>query len=241
MKRSLLALVLGLTLVAGRTSRADDRPTGKTGKGGATMGQTGMMDEPKKHLSEVDLYLRDAINNAKVLYETTQMQPGKLDATIQREDLSNIEKALSGAQTHLQHVKSMPEAKVQDADKVSDQQRRITEAKSMVVRLRTAVRSDNKSQIQTMTSQLYASLKSADDTFGQIAEKQNLTRVDKIDVPEKQPVGGRTDENTPSPSPSQQPGGGENIPPSRQPMVPQPSTPAPSPGEMPSGKPQPQE
>lgn len=211
MKRSLFALFGGLSLIgsaalaqhAGGGAMPSDQPQAQKEPAKGTSDEIGAKgakaDEPKKHLGEIDVYLKDALNNTKVLYATTQLQPGKLDPTIQREDLGNIDRAITGAMTHVSHVKSMPEARVVDMAKIDSLQKNLTRARALVGQLRTAVRSDEKDQISSLTSQLYARLREADDDFGTVADKQDLTRVDRIMVPEKQPVGGQ-EEGAPPPS-----------------------------------------
>jgi hypothetical protein len=198
MRKTLLALIAGGMLVGvgaraqGPGPQGGQKGTSETKAQKPTMGTAGTKaDEPKKHLGEMDVYLKDAINNVKVVYETTQLEPGKLDATIEREGLTNIDKAISGAMTHVSHIKSMPEAHVIDMASLDLVQKDLTQAKSMLTQLRTAVKNDNREQVAMLSSQLYARLKDADDAFSTLADKQNFTRVDKIMVPERQPVGGQ--------------------------------------------------
>lgn len=158
-----------------------------------THGKMGASDkaEPNKHLSEVDLYLKDAMNNTKALYQTTQLPTGKFDTAIQKESLGNIDKAITGALTHIGHVKSLPQARVSDMKDVASLQSDLNQAKTIVAQLRKNVSpSADKTMISSQTAQLYGVLKAADDDFGKIADQTNLTRIDRINVPEKQPVGG---------------------------------------------------
>src|SRR5262249_9512527 len=146
----------------GTAARADegDAPSGKMPV------KSAMADEPKKHLSEIDVYLRDAINNTKVMYNDSQMRPGKLDQVIEKENLTNIDKALSSALTHVQHIKSMPEAHVADMAKIDQLQHDLTQARGMVPEVRAAMK--DKDLFSSLSSQLYTKLKDADDTFSAI-------------------------------------------------------------------------
>lgn len=164
-----------------------------------------MSDEPKKHLSEIDVYLQNAINNVKVLYETTQLRPGSLDVTIAKEGVGNTDKAISGALMHIAHIKALPEAKAQDMNKLNQLQRSFTEARSTLYKLRSAARSDSRPQIQSFASQLYAQLRLAEDSFSSIAREQRVVRVDQISVPERVPVGGSSGSGSPSDSQFQPP------------------------------------
>jgi hypothetical protein len=183
MRKSLLASLAGAALACTVGAAA-------WAQGGAAKGAR--PDEPKKHLAEVDAYLRDAIDNTKVLYQTTQMQPGKLDTTIQRESLNNVDKALTGMMAHVGHMKSLPEARVADMAKLDDFQRDITQARGIVGQLRAAAaKPEAREQTVSLTEQLYTVLHDADNDFNAIAEKQEFTRLDRVTVPEKQPVGGK--------------------------------------------------
>ncbi len=207
MKRSLMVLLAGASLVGPATAIAQQGGMGANKMDEKQMGAEksaagAKPDESKKHVSEIDLYLRDAMNNTKVLYTTTQLTPGKLDATIEREDLGNIDRAISSALTHVSHVKSMPEARVSDTAKVDSLQKNLTQARNLLGQIRTAVKSDSRDQVASLSSQLYARLKDADDDLSSIADKINLTRVDRITIPERQPVGGHEDTGA---TPQQQP------------------------------------
>ena len=104
MRRTVLAVLAGVSLLAGSAladsppgqggtgqfnpSGQQDRLGGQdTGQFGQDTGQAGQfkgdisqrkgvgsIDEPKKYLSVVDLHLENAMNNVKVLYESTQMK-----------------------------------------------------------------------------------------------------------------------------------------------------------------------
>ena len=219
MRRTVFAVFAGVSLLAG-AALADRQPgqAGPTGSGqegqsgqsdrwGQDTGQVGQdtdrlkgdvsqrrgfgsVDEPKKYLSAVDLYLENAMNNVKVLYESTQMKPGRADQVIQGEAIGNIDRALGQALNHFQRVKAMP-GSITNMDKADDFQRNLYQARSVVPQLRSAVKSDSRSQIQTLSSQLFTSLKNANDAFGDIADKQKFTRIKDIDVPERQPVRGQ--------------------------------------------------
>jgi hypothetical protein len=194
MKRSCFAVVAGLGLWGfAPAARAQDTPP----PAGGTMdtgnkGETTQSDEPKKHLAEVDVYLRDALDNVKVIYNTTQLQPGKLDKTIIRESVGNIDKSLTGAITHLGHIKSLPEARVSDMAKVDALQTALNQAKQTSSLLKTATRVStmDTAHVSQLATRLFGQLRAADDDFGAIADQQNLTRVDKLTVPERQPVRG---------------------------------------------------
>jgi len=166
-----------------------DMQSGSMGQGQANSGQAGNV-EPQKHLAEVDLYLKDAMNNSKVLWQTSQLQPGHLDSVIAKEGVANIDKDITSALTHISHVKSLPEAQISDTRSLSQLQSDLGKAKTLVGQLRGVVGGGDRSRISSLSSQLFGQLRSADDSFGRIAGEVNLTRVDRITVPEKQPVSG---------------------------------------------------
>lgn len=212
MRRTILVALAGVSLLAGSALAERLQGQGQSGQAGSSdrlgqdpgqLGQDtgqwkgdvsqrrgfGSVDEPKKYLSVVDLYLENAMNNVKVLYESTQMKPGRADDVIQREAIGNIDRALGQALNHFQQVKSMSGV-ITNMDKADDFQRNLYQARAVVPQLRSAVKSDTRAQIQTLSSQLFTSLKNAGDAFDDIADKQKFTRIKDIDVPERQPVRG---------------------------------------------------
>ncbi len=181
MRTLTIALVVGLGLTGlGGLANADHAEPGMSSK----------WDETKKHLTEVDAYIQDALNNAKVLYSMSQIPMGKMDQTIQRENINNLEKAISSALIHVGHFKSSADPKMVEMDKVDDLHRFLTDSRNVLPQLRSAMKSSDRQQLGSVTSQLFAKLKEADERYGNIAEKQNVARLDKISVPEKQPVRG---------------------------------------------------
>jgi hypothetical protein len=196
MKRSILAAVASMSLAAGGGAYAQGSP-GEPGAGGA-QGQTGAevapgaksTTEANKHLGEIDVYLKDAENNTKALYQTAQASPGRLDTTLEKEALNNIDKAISSALTHVQHVKSLPEAKVSDTQRLDRLQRDLERAKTIASQLRHQIAAGDRAAVSAQASSLFAQLRAADDGFGQIADEQNLVRLDRVTMPERQPVGG---------------------------------------------------
>ena len=194
MKRTLLGALCGLALAGGAAfaEPSPGRPGDRSGDGKSLSTQAaGKADEPKKHLGEIDVYLATALAHTKVVYQSTQLIPGGLDATIQREGLSNIDQAISSAQTHIGHIRAMPEARVADMGKLDELSQSLNQGKRLVSQLRTAVKTDGRREVQALASRLYGELRTADDLYGQIAEKQNVVRLDRIDVPERQDVSGR--------------------------------------------------
>ncbi|HEX2570409.1 MAG TPA: hypothetical protein VH877_12700 [Polyangia bacterium] len=215
MRRTLFVMLAGVSLMAGpalaqrqgqsgstgqfNQASPSDRMNQDVGQSGQDTGSLkgdvsqkrgfGSVDEPKKYLSAVDLYLENAMNDVKVIYESTQMKAGRADEVIQREAIGDIDRALGQALNHFQRVKAMPGA-ITNLDKADDFQRNLYQARSVVPQLRSAVKSDSRSQIQLLSSQLFTSLKNAGDAFGDIADKQKFTRIKDIDVPERQPVRG---------------------------------------------------
>lgn len=238
MKRTLW-MVAGLALLAPRAF-GQSNPGDDSGRGGAPPGEkmqrmpSGRMGgksamtnvEPNKHLLEIDAYLTSAMDNTKLLYQSSQLPPGKLDAAIAKEDLGNVERAINSALTHTSHLKSLPEARIKDTAKLEQLRSDLTRARNLVGQLRTAVNAGDRAQVASLSSQLYAGLRSADETFGQIADQQHLVRLERITVPERQPVGGAI-----HPPAGREPGGTMNAP-SDSPSggTPSPSAPA-SPGE----------
>jgi hypothetical protein len=205
----MFALVAGLSLAGSGVAIAQS-DTGKQPRQ-STSGMGEKNVESNKHLTEIDIYLRDAMDNTKALYQSTQVTPGKLDQVIQKEDVTNVDKAVSSALTHVSHVKSLPSARVADTATLDQLQADLTHARTIAGQLRREVDAGNRDRISSLSSQLFAQLRAADESFGKIADETKLTRIGRVTVPEKQPVGGSTDEggarlpSEPSPG-TQQPG-----------------------------------
>ncbi len=187
---------------------------GQTGEAAGTMGRGNV--EAKKHLAEVDLYLRNAINNTKLLYQTAQLQPGKLDTTIQKEDLGNVEKSLGSALTHVSHLQTLASARIAQPAQLDLLKSDLTRARTMATRLRGQLGTADRAEVGNLSSQLYTQLRAADDAFAQIAQSENLVRLDGINVPEREPVGGSV--NDQGLQQLEQPGGSELNPPSESPL-----------------------
>lgn len=193
-------LIAGCAILVGSTALAQMGPgpgedTGmkgmKRGSGAASEGVEGKNVESQKHLSEVDLYLKAAMNTTKVLFGGTKLQPGKLDTVIRKEDVASIDKSIESALTHISHVKSLPEARISDTRSLDELQGDLKQARITVMQLRKNIGTADNSEISSMSSQLFAQLKAADEDFDKLASQVKLTRVDQITVPEKQPVGGK--------------------------------------------------
>jgi hypothetical protein len=147
-------------------------------------------DEAKKHLSEIDVYLRDAENATRAMYQSSELTSGSLDTTIQKENLSNIERALTNAEKHIQHLKTLPEARVKDPSELDALSRNLADARAQLSPLKEAVRSADRTKIRDASAMMFTQLKRADDSFGQLADTQGLTRIDRIEPMERQPVRG---------------------------------------------------
>lgn len=184
---------------------------GMQGQPMGEMGQPGTQAnvEGQKHLAEVELYLTDAMNGSKVLYQTSQMPSGKLDTSIAREDLGNVQRSIDSALNHVNHLKTLPEAKLSNTRDLDAVATNLKAAEKTAGKLRGVNITTNRGQFASLSSQLYGSLQQADQSFDHLAQSQRFTRLDQVQVPVQQPVGGH-DQNWQGNQPSQQgnqPGG----------------------------------
>jgi hypothetical protein len=200
-----MAVATGGVLAVAVGARAQMNPSGAGGMDepqqrpmqmqGEQMNDPGAMkgsraDEPKKHLGEIDVYLKDAQNNVRILYQDAALAPGNLDAVIDKEGLSNLDRAITNAEKHVQHLKTVPEARLKDAKQLDAFERSLGDVRTQLTQLRNAVRANDRTKIRDAAATTFTTLQRADDAFGKIADTQGLTRVDRIQPSERQPVRG---------------------------------------------------
>jgi hypothetical protein len=201
MRRPWMTLAFALTLGTPFVAAAND-----TASGDSNMNRFGdaqqqppqfQQQQPgiKKHLGEVDLYVKDALNNARLLYQASdQSQSGTIDPMITREQVANIDRSLANADKHLQQLRSMPSRSF-NLSKIEMLSRDLSQARTQLGTIRGGVNNDT-SRLHDTSMQLAQTLQRADDDFGQIASSIGLVRVDQIHVTVKQPVRG-LDEDRP--------------------------------------------
>lgn len=233
MKRTMQAWLAGAAWILGGAALAQPPPgptgqeaqqapggkekvRGQQGETTAQGSQAGAV-EPKKHLAEVEVYLRDAIANTKVIYQLTQWPAGRMDKTFIRDGATNIDRAIGAALSHVNHVKTLPEARVSDTEDVTSLQTSLTQARALAVQLRKVAQGGSSNapidrpQFASLASQIYTHLTSADADFDKIAKAADAPRIDRINVSERQPVrgGGEQEEQQNLPQPGNSvPGGG---------------------------------
>jgi hypothetical protein len=208
-KKWWMAVATGGLLAVGVGARAQTHPSGAgtmdepqpqrpmhmQGQTEQPMADPGAMkeskaDEAKKHLGEVDVYLKDAENNVRILYQSSELSPGNLDSVIQKESLSNLDRSITAADKHVQHLKTLPEARVKDPNQLAMFDRSLGDVKTHLTALRTAVRSNDRAKIRDAAATTFTLLTHADDAFAKIADTEGFTRVERIQPLERQPVRG---------------------------------------------------
>jgi len=142
-----------------------------------------------KHLTEVDVYLKDASNNTRLLFLTSDTsRGGTFDRTLGQEQIANIDRSLAQADRHLAQLRSMPPRPAIDLSKVDSLSRQLLQARSLMSNLRQGT---DVSRIHDTSFQLSRTLGRADADLAVIAETAGVARVDQIPITEKQPVSGR--------------------------------------------------
>ena len=148
------------------------------------------VDEVKKHLSEIDLYVSQAENNARLLFQVSDLQPGNMDPVIIREDVQNIEQSLSQAERHLDHVRQLPNANIRNLPRLDQLQTDLAQARSQLSSVRGTLANADRAMLRDTSQRLFRTLRRADDDFSSIASQVGLVRVEQIPVTERQPVRG---------------------------------------------------
>lgn len=147
-------------------------------------------DEPKKHLAEIDGYIADARDHVRVLYSTTELPAGRSDAPILKEEVANLERAITNADRHLTILRGMEEVKISDMGKIAELGRNLGEARGQLTSLKSAAKLEDRVQLRMGSAQIWATLKKADSTFDALASMTDYRRLNKVEPSEKQPVRG---------------------------------------------------
>ncbi len=179
---------LVLPSVAARAEQPSDQSFGAQPPGGAVMGRS-QRDEARKHLNEVDLYLKDAENNARVL-SRLGAEVGPIDQGLVREDLANLDRALSNADRHLSQLRALPSGRMGDQARLDQLQRDLGRARAQLAGLRSTTMTPERGQLQDAAGGIAQVLDRADQRFGAIAGAFGVERVDQIPVNERHPVRG---------------------------------------------------
>ncbi|HZS37307.1 MAG TPA: hypothetical protein VFF06_10785 [Polyangia bacterium] len=180
----------GLLLPLSARAQGEQPPFG----GAMTQTPQQRTDEAKKHLGEIDVYLRDAENNARQLYQMSALQSGYMDPLIVREDVANLDRALANADKHLSHVRTLPNARIGDPGRLDSLQRTLSQSRAQLQNLRTLPSDVDRGQLRDAATNLILALRRADRDFAVIATAVGLPRVDQVDVSEKHPVRGHDDD-----------------------------------------------
>jgi hypothetical protein len=150
--------------------------------------------ESKKQLTEMELYTRGALDNAKVLYESAEMPQGPTDKTLWREGVSNISRSIAKVQDHLGQFKrtlgSASLGKDPMAKKPDDLQTHLRAAKTALSKLSSQMSRADRAEVRDQASTVYMHLSAANDTIKDMLSACDVQSIDKITPPEKLPVRG---------------------------------------------------
>jgi hypothetical protein len=178
---------LALPQVA-RADRPGDQSFGGT-PASASVGARSNRDEARKHFNEVDLYLKDAENNARVLSRLS-VQPGPMDQGIVREDIANLDRALSNADRHLSHLRALPSGTIGDQTRLDKLQRDLGQARAQLSALRSSTVTPDRTQLNDAAGKVTRILERADESFATIASSLGFERVDQMPLDQRHPVRG---------------------------------------------------
>ena len=169
-------------------------------------------DEPKKHLTAVELYTKSALDNSKLLYQAAELPQGPMDKTIFKEAQQNITRDIQKADQHLTQFKSVakanaPQGKADVMTKRDDLAQHLKDARMAAGKLSTSMGKD-RAALRDQAAQVFTALNQANDSLKDIEDAYNVQSLDKIMPGEKAPVRGTEDmDNTkPLPRDTTQPG-----------------------------------
>ena len=156
-------------------------------------------DEPKKHLTAIELYTKSALDNAKLLYQAAELPQGPMDRTIFKEAQQNISRDLQKADQHLTQFKSVakanaPQGKADVMTKRDDLMQHLKDARTANGKLTTSMGKDRAS-LRDQAAQVFTALNQANDSLKDIEDAYNVQSLDKIMPGEKAPVRGTEDLN----------------------------------------------
>src|SRR5215831_17168922 len=129
-------------------------------------------DEPKKHLTAVELYTKSALDNSKLLYQAAELPQGPMDKSIFKEAQQNISRDLQKADQHLSQFKSMakanaPKGKEDVMTKRDDLVQHLKDARAANAKLGAALAKD-RSTLRDAAAQVYTALIQANDSLKDI-------------------------------------------------------------------------
>jgi hypothetical protein len=167
-------------------------------------------DEPKKHLTAVELYTKSALDNAKLLYQAAELPQGPMDKSIFKEAQQNISRDLQKADQHLTQFKSMakataPQSQMDVTAKRDDLVKELKDAKVANAKLGTALTKD-RAAVRDAAAQVFTALNQANDSLKDIEDAYNVQQLDKVMPNEKAPVRGTEDMEKSAPGTTTEPG-----------------------------------
>jgi len=157
-------------------------------------------DEPKKHLTAVELYTKSALDNAKLLYQAAELPQGPMDKSIFKEAQQNISRDIQKADQHLSQFKTMakapaPQGKQDVMAKRDDLVKGLKEAKAANAKLGLALTKD-RAALRDAAAQVFTALNQANDSLKDIEDAYNVQQLDKVMPSEKAPVRGTEEPGT---------------------------------------------
>jgi hypothetical protein len=165
-------------------------------------------DEPKKHLTAVELYIRSAVDNSKALYEAAQLPQGPTDRALFKEVTGNINRDIAKAQQHiaafrkfaLQGTTSSPEQRATEPGmrlkmpgaaqaRPEDVLVHLKQAHTATSRLSSSLGRD-RAQVRGEAAKVYTHLAAASDALRDLLRAYDVTALDRVSPPERMPVKG---------------------------------------------------
>lgn len=169
-------------------------------------------DEPKKHLTAIELYTKSALDNAKLLYQAAELPQGPADKTFFKEAQQNITRDIQKADQHLTQFTNVakanaPQGKTDVMTKRDDLMQHLKDARMAAGKLSSSMGKD-RAALRDQAAQVYTALNQANDSLRDIEDAYNVQSLDKIMPGEKAPVKGTEDmdKTKPMPRDTTQPG-----------------------------------
>jgi hypothetical protein len=199
MRRTLLALCIGAAVAGGGVAW----PQAGGSATGAQWFGTARNRDAIPDLTQIDLHLRGALDDARVLWEQVQLGTARRDLGPVREDLGDLDRSLAAAHAHLDALRARPNGTPPSTERLDEVAGALGRAQALASRLQRSLRAGAPAtQLSSQVVELYGALRSADDAFAPVAAEQRLVRVDRIAVPERLPVSGHDADDTAAPPPT---------------------------------------
>jgi hypothetical protein len=162
-------------------------------------------DEPKKHLTAIELYTKSALDNAKLLYQAAELPQGPNDKTLFKEAQQNITRDIQKADQHLSSFKNVakapaPQGKTDVMTKRDDLMQHLKDARTAAAKLSST---KDRAALRDQAAQVFTALNQANDSLKDIEDAYNVQSLDKIMPGEKAPVRGTEDMDKTGKSPRQ--------------------------------------